>query len=126
MVLICGIPNAGKTTFSKKYENVIHVDDFAKIRKERGDKKLTLGDFVAEASEDICVEGVMWRKANRESLVKRCGKKRKVCIWLDTPLEICIERETRGRSRVFFEHEYAHFEPPTYSEGWDEIIIIHG
>ena len=27
MILICGIPNAGKTTYSQRYSDVIHFDE---------------------------------------------------------------------------------------------------
>lgn len=115
--LICGIPNAGKTTYSSKYENVIHTDEIKKTR--------LVCDMVSNAGDNVCVEGI-WISAHirKELLRSYKGNGKKVCVWLNTPYEECVKREDRGRGTLIIQNCHELFEPPTYEEGWDEIIII--
>ena len=121
MILIIGIPNAGKTTYSGRYEGVVHFDDIWSRRIYQH-----LAEMIAENNE-IVIEGVFGSAEKRKMLASRSNA-RNVCIWLDTPVEECLERERNGRKRS--DHLViwadADFEPPTLSEGWDEIVIIRG
>lgn len=122
MTLICGIPNAGKTTYSSRYESVIHFDDFHNSFEK-------CNKAVARVSGDVCVEGVYNSVRRRKELLEACGHQdRKVCIWIDTPYEECLRRERsyRKRSCGIVHAHYKGFEPPTLAEGWDEIIIKRG
>lgn len=124
MRLICGIPNAGKTTYSKQFENVVEFDRVKGTNRQMREKVL---EMVGE-NPDLTVEGVYGKAEDRRLLVNTAKGSRNTCIWLDTPLETCVERENAYRHRsehlVVCSHE--HFEPPTYAEGWDEIIILRG
>ena len=108
MILICGIPGAGKTTYSKQYEDVVHYDDYSHLSK-------------AERTEIFkkaeCVEGIF---NNRESRINVLDGRGGTCIWIDTPADICTER----RYDFLVKAHEAMFEPPTLDEGWDEIIRI--
>ena len=110
--LICGLSNSGKTTYSQQYANVIHYDEVGGTTRQRHEY------IVSEASKrEVCVDGVYDEAFRREELA-RAMIGRKVCIWLDTPLDICKSRpDFRGGHK---------FEPPTLDEGWDEIIIVRG
>ena len=116
LTLICGIPNAGKTTYSQKYDNVIHLDDVQRTS--------VICEMVAN-EEDVCVEGAFLDSRRRRKIAD-AYKGKKVCIWLNTPLDECIARENRGRQKGLFRVCAEGFEPPTYAEGWDEIEVIHG
>lgn len=109
LTLICGMPRAGKTTYSRQFDNVIHLDGLSYHAVKRK---------VAEALGDIVVDGVYAHPQNRKSLIAAYNGKGKRCIWLDTPLEV---RRTRPMWHPCPEME---FEPPTLDEGWDEIIRI--
>ena len=122
LTLICGLPNAGKTTYSSKHSNVIHFDDYHNSF-DRCNK------VASSIQGDVCVEGVYNSVRRRKELLDACRHQdRKVCIWLDTPLEECIEREKNFRKRplgIVHAHHRS-FQPPTLEEGWDEVIIIKG
>ena len=49
------------------------------------------------------------------------GKK---CIFINTPLEICLSRCDNGRKENIVKYMFNVFEPPTKEECWDEIIIF--
>ncbi|MBO7733980.1 MAG: hypothetical protein J6S67_15555 [Methanobrevibacter sp.] len=119
MILICGIPNAGKTTYSSLFKKVIHCDDVT------GRNQLVKIVAMVKDDPEICVEGVYEKAEDRKKLVDACSKKSK-CIWLDTPLDECIKREINGRNRSVHMVQWSSedFEPPTYDEGWDEIEVI--
>ena len=123
LTLICGIPNSGKTTYSKIYNSVIHLDDYFRI----GQPNRNYCEAVSSVVGDVCIEGVFGLKDMRTDIITACGHHdRKVCIWLDTPIEECIRRELEYRQRPLGVVDTHHkmFQPPTYEEGWDEIIII--
>lgn len=116
ITLIIGLPNAGKTTYSEKYENVIHLDEMRKQDRKHAHENILKA--VKEAKEDIVIEGVYNGRLGREQIVQAAGDAKKVCIWIDTPIETCLERNTRGILII------DSLEPPEYSEGWDEIRIV--
>ena len=124
MVLIIGHPNAGKTTYSQRYDNVLHLDDFP------NSKFLNCNKAVRETDGNVVVEGIYNLRCRRKLLLEQVKNKdcKNICIWIDTPLEVCLERERNYRQR--HEHivksSYDMFQPPSYDEGWDEIIRIKG
>ena len=118
MILIMGRPNSGKTTYSQRFENVLHLDDFPYNRF------LNCNAAVAKAKGEVVVEGIYNFRCRRIKLLESYhGMGEKVCIWLDTPVEECLRREDRGRNKCDIT---APLQPPTLDEGWDEIIIIRG
>lgn len=116
MELIIGLPNAGKTSYSARFENAYHADDFR-------DNGIDLWELVKQ--EGVIIEGLFDTARVRKKLVEAASRPC-VCYWLYVPVEECIRREKRGRKRWFFEMHGRDFQPPTYEEGWDEIIIIKG
>lgn len=125
ITLICGLPNAGKTTYSEQYDNVIHFDSFTC----RGGQFNNCNRLASELKGDVCVEGVYNSVRRRKEFLEACkSNSPKVCIWIDTPLDECLKREQAYRKRPLqiVKSHHALFEPPTYDEGWDKIIIIKG
>ena len=112
LTLICGLPRVGKTTYAIQFPDVIHLD--------------TSGGYqgvlrrLQHKDGDLIVEGVYHLQGQRERLIKAYNGESFKCIWLDTPHEI---RKARKGWDKFCDLP---FEPPTFSEGWDEIIIIRG
>lgn len=111
LILICGLPRAGKTTYSEQYENVIHLDRCGSYQ--------SVMNRVKHRNGDVVVDGVYRLKTERENLIRAySGSGLKRCIWLNTPDE--VRRSRQGWDKFCDKL----FEPPTYAEGWDEIIII--
>lgn len=118
LTLICGLPNAGKTTYSAQFGNVIHLDDYFRDFD-------ACNSMASQASEDVCIEGIYNTKKKRKDLLECINKDyKKVCIWLNTSTEECIKRENRNRSKHLILSCAKQLEPPTEDEGWDEIQII--
>ena len=109
LTLICGHPRAGKTTYSKRFDNVIHLDEVHSTQK--------VIQKIRTISGDVVVEGIYYRPTERRELIKAYKGNRTRCICLNTSKEV---REQRCGHRI--KHDYP-FLLPTYEEGWDEIII---
>ena len=116
--LICGRSRAGKTTYSKQFDDVIHLDLCGGLR-DCYDKAL---DKVKAKDGDVIIEGIYNTVEKRLALLQAYnGKGKKICIWLDTPTDV-IEQRFFGKWKP---RNLPHvFEPPTYDEGWDEIVRI--
>lgn len=117
LTLICGIPNAGKTTFSKQYGNALHQDNI-------GTEDRVL-DAVRQIDGDAVIEGYFGTKYIRRKILNVYDGNAK-CIFLDISVDESIQRENRGRHERILRSAFRRFEPPTVDEGWDEIIIIRG
>ena len=117
MTLIMGHPNAGKTTYSSRFSNVLHLDDFP------FSKFLNCNEAVRRSDGNVVVEGIYNLRCRRIKLLEAVAGKscHNVCIWIDTPIEECLSRESRGRDERTVRGP---LQPPTLDEGWDEIICI--
>ena len=115
LTLICGLPNAGKTTYSKRYDNALHQDDIGTIDR--------IIKAIGQTDGDVFIEGYFGRKDQR-SRVRSSYQGRARCIFIDISVEESIKRENRNRNAQILRNAARFFEPPTYDEGWDEIIII--
>ena len=79
VTLICGLPNAGKTTYSKKLENVIHLDDYiGRIFKFRF-KNCNLA--ASKAETDINVESCYYSKELRKEFLSYFNGWKKMYIY---------------------------------------------
>lgn len=116
--LICGRSRAGKTTYSQQFDDVIHLDNYGSSCYER------VAEKVKQKQGDVIVDGVYNTIERRKTLLSAYqGDGDKICIWLDTPHEV-IESRFFGRWKPIDMPRL--FEPPTFDEGWDEIVIIRG
>lgn len=115
LILICGRSKAGKTTYSKRYDErfVIHLDDA--MKKGFNIYDIT-HDAVSRRTGDVVVEGIYATAKRRKALLKAYkGGGKKICIWLDTPKAVIA---SRGRFRTVCPEEFEH---PSHAEGWDVI-----
>lgn len=117
IILICGVGRAGKTTYSEAFEDVIHFDLMGRM----AERYRNINEIVSHKDNAI-IEGIYNRKEYRIELLKAYKGKDRKCVWINTPKSIVLER--LANDGIFFTQEHFYFEPPTYSEGWDEIIVI--
>lgn len=114
--LVCGKSRAGKTTFSKRYDDVVHLDYCGGVLTcyEKAIDKI-------KDVENVILEGVYDTKERRLNLLESRSKDEfKTCIWIDTPKEIICKRHSDNFKYLADKD----FEPPTLDEGWSEIIRI--
>lgn len=117
ITMICGLPNAGKTTFSKQYKNALHQDDIGTIEN--------IINAINQIDGDVVIEGYFATCDERKRVISAYNGNAK-CIFIDISVEESIRRENRNRHPQMLKNASRFFEPPTLNEGWDEIIIIRG
>ena len=144
LILLVGIPGAGKTTYAKKYieENIntIHLSSDA-IRKE------LYGDEAAQGNpsdvfslmqkraiealnngQNVIYDATNITRKDRASIIGICPKFARIVahvIW--APIEVCIERDaTRDRTvgKEVIDRMLKRFQAVYFDEGIDEIEII--
>lgn len=52
---------------------------------------------------------------------------KKVCVFVDTPFEVCVKRNDERERTVpkeAMDRMKRFLEPPTFAEGWDEIRVV--
>lgn len=134
--VLCGIPGSGKTTIARRMSTDMVVDlycadEFHTVHKAKPhDEISTLFHENIKKSllqgKDVVCDGTYVTKFVRSCLLESIAgiPCRKTLLVMNTPTEECLRRNTERKIRVpnsvikTFEKMY---DPPTFSEGWDEI-----
>lgn len=117
LTLICGLPNAGKTTYSLQFDKPLHLDEIGSADN--------VIDKMKQIDGDVVVEGFFGKSADRRK-IRSAYSGEAVCIFIDISVEESIRRENRNRHPNILRNASNKFEPPTLDEGWDEIRIMRG
>ena len=134
MILFVGLPGSGKSTFYKNYYFNTHLrisNDLLKT-KNRTQKLL---DFCRETNMSFVIDNTCTTKDVRKRYLDYCKSIRapikKVCIFFDTSIETCIERnncrvgkECIPKKAIMMKAK--ELERPSLEEGFDELIVIDG
>ena len=144
LILLCGIPGSGKTTYAKNYiklnNNTVHLSSDA-IRKELyGDENIqgNPGDVFSlmqkraiEAlnnGHDVIYDSTAMTRKDRQGIISVCPKFAKIeCHIIWAPIEVCIERDSKRERTVgkeVIDRMLKRFQAPYYDEGIDIINII--
>lgn len=144
LIMLCGIPGSGKTTYAKKYveeyPSTIHISS-DEIRAELWGNEATQGDnskvFSLMQSRTIEAlnngQSVMYDCTNitrkdRSYIIALCPKFVKIeCHIIWAPIETCIERDAardRTVGKEVIDRMLKRFQAPYYDEGIHEIKII--
>lgn len=144
LILLVGIPGAGKTTYAEKYmqehSNIAYLSS-DKIRKEMWGSEATQGDnnevFYRMQSRaiaslnygrDVIYDCTNLTRKERASIISQCPKFVHIeahVIW--APIEICIKRDAARKRTVgkeVIDRMLKRFQPPYYDEGINKIEII--
>lgn len=117
LTMICGLPNAGKTTYSARYDDALHQDDIGTISN--------VVEAIKQIRGDAIIEGYFGTIEDRRKVLSAYNGKSR-CVFLDISVEESIKRENRNRHPKILRNASRFFEPPTIAEGWDEIIVMRG
>lgn len=134
MILFVGLPGSGKSTFYKNHYFNTHLrisNDLLRT-KNRTQKLL---EFCKETNMSFVIDNTCTTKAVRKRFLDFCSTIRaplkKICIYFDTLVGVCIERNN-GRvgkekvPRISILMKAKELERPALEEGFDEIIVIEG
>lgn len=149
LIMLCGIPTAGKSTFSKnpKYKKYVRIssdDVLSAIAEEKGStynavfqKNIkfalkAMNKVLRNAIEDG--RDILWDQTNLTAQ-QRMDKLKlippeytKTAVWFAIPLQEALQRNTQREGKVIppdvLERMYREFEVPSVREGFDRVI--HG
>ena len=146
LVIMCGVPGSGKSTWVRNnFPDIIPVSRDAirfEILDERGGdyfayENEVFDKFIYQIIDSLAVDEITIADAthlNKKSRAKVLNKVCKFadeieCVWLDTELDTAIERNElrEGRARVprgVIRRMYFSMEEPQLEEGFDKITII--
>lgn len=145
LYMFVGLPASGKSYYTRKLAKKtgasIHSSD--DIRKElygderiQGDRNTVFNTLHSRIKEDLregkstiydaCNISYKRRMAFLQELNNISCKK--VCIFVATPFEKCLENNAKRERYVpteVIENMFRHFDTPSYFEGWNEIKICY-
>lgn len=136
-----GIPGSGKSTWAQKQAMPVHSSD--QVRRDFEAQGITDYDnamVFAKVREGVAAdlaagESCIYDATNlteweRKDRISQCpGNVRKVAVMFDTPIEVCMERNSKreGPARVpddIIRSMAKKFEPITDKEGFDDVIRV--
>lgn len=143
LIILCGIPGSGKTTYAQKYlknnTSTIHLSSDL-IRKElwgnetiQGDNNEVFSLMQSRAIEALnngqnaIYDATNLTRKDRAYIISLCPKFVKIeCHVIWAPIETCIERDAvreRTVGKAVIDRMLKRFQPPFYDEGIHEIKI---
>lgn len=142
LILLCGIPGSGKTTYAEKMKNsyTYHLSSDA-IRKELyGDENIqgNPSDVFALMQDraimllnngfDVIYDATNITRKDRASIITKCPRFTQIeCHIIWAPIETCIERDAARKRTVgkeVIDRMLKKFQPVFYDEGINEIKVI--
>lgn len=142
LILLCGIPGSGKTTYAEKMKNsyTYHLSSDA-IRKELyGDENIqgNPSDVFALMQDraimllnngfDVIYDATNITRKDRASIITKCPRFAQIeCHIIWAPIETCIERDAareRTVGKEVIDRMLKRFQAPYYDEGIDKIRVI--
>lgn len=144
LIILCGIPGSGKTTYGEKYikeyPNTIHLSS-DKIRKELyGDESIQgnpnevfaiMQKRAVEAlnnGKSVVYDSTAVTRKDRAGIISACPKFVKIeCHIVWAPIETCIERDAareRTVGKAVIDRMLKRFQAPFFDEGLDDVEII--
>jgi predicted kinase len=109
---------------------VVSKDHWPRARRREARQRRVVAELLA-AGHSVVVDNTAPSAEERAPLIAaaRAAGVSVRCIWVDTPLELCLERNEarQGRARVPLVGLYAtrgRFVPPTVAEGFDRVDVV--
>ena len=144
LILLCGIPGSGKTTYAEKYirtyPGTVHISS-DNIRKELWGNEATQGDNnevfalmqtrtinALNFGDNVVYDATDLTRKDRAYIISQCPKFAKIeCHIIWAPIETCIERDAARKRTVgkeIIDKMLKRFQTPYYDEGIDYIEVI--
>ena len=145
LILLCGIPGSGKSTYAKNYisdctKHTIHLSSDSIRAELYGDESIQgnpaevfslMQKRAVEAlndGHDVLYDATNITRKDRQGIISICPKFAKIeCHIIWAPIEECIERDSKRErtvSKEVIDRMLKRFQTPYYDEGIAEIKIV--
>lgn len=143
LIYMIGIPGSGKSTVAKEVAKkeravILSTDDLRRemFFSETSQKKTNLlyyelfrrVEILLSEGKNVIVDATNTERGYRMLALKHLKAAEKECYYIDTPYEVCLERN-RSRKRKVEEYimlkMYKKLDFPILAEGWNKINIVH-
>lgn len=138
--ILCGIPASGKSTFAKELSECCNAklycyDDLPNAHNPRQKDLIHAKMWTAIVDDlhngfNVVCDDLHTKKQWRLNILNAISEVdcKKILVVMNTPLEICLYRNTNRQARlpdIVLYDLYDKYEPPDISEGWDEIKVVN-
>lgn len=144
LIILCGIPGSGKTTWAKEYAsknlNTLHLSSDAIRAELYGDENIQGNPAeifplmqkraveALNAGNDVIYDAINITRKDRAGIIGVCPKFAHIkCVIIWAPIETCIERDAaryRTVGKAVVDKMLKRFQFPYYDENIEEINII--
>lgn len=142
LIMLCGIPGSGKTTYAKKFKNdyTIYLSSDSIREALYGDESIQGNPSEVFAlmqnraidllnkGYDVIYDATNITRKDRAGIIAKCPKFVQIeCHIVWAPIETCIERDTareRTVGKEVINRMLKRFQAPYYDEGIDQIRVI--
>ena len=129
LYVMCGVPGSGKSTLSKQMaeEHGLTRVSFDELRCHRQSEFIRPAVAALADGKDTIMDATNLRVSERKNILDAVKDIpcRKILVHMNTPLVECLYRNAHREARLpdhMVESMHRVQQPPTLSEGWDEII----
>ena len=129
-----GLQGCGKTTWVREHlagtHSVVSKDHWPRARRREARQQRVVAELLA-AGASVVVDNTNPSAAERAPLVAaaRAAGVPVRAVWIDTPPELCAERNEAREGRVRVPQvgvlaTRSRFEPPSTEEGFDRVEVV--
>lgn len=129
LYVMCGIPGSGKSTLSRQLAEEHGLTRFSFDEMKCYTTRQFIRPVVTALQEgkSVVMDSTHLRVNGRKVILQAVADIpcRKVCVLMDTPFDECLRRNANREARIpdmMMDSTRRTLQPPTLSEGWDEII----